>query len=235
MQLFGDMDCDSSNAIARAIANDTIDFWNENIGRAFGIFFVLHEKRLVDCCERAAQCLSGEAFPANPGPYKRAATFLVFGVLYDFVTPLTVTGSVLSPIEKRQWVVRLMALSIAPMVCQLNYVNNGLLRDLPPWKGFPSDHYKLEFFEWLRRLDDLGWAKLKYGVTVDVAVKHFEQARLARMVLATTLALESCHYVSMCPGPVDPVRNNYRLDLGLLEHMQIDLYYDDSTKLAKLV
>ncbi|MEQ1712682.1 MAG: hypothetical protein ABL908_14950 [Hyphomicrobium sp.] len=234
MQLFGDLAADENHKKAVTLIGDAARVWNKRIGRSFGIFFVVSPLSLRQCCDKISTCLEGEAFPPDPGPYKRVAALLVFGVLNPPVRILTVTGQELSDAEKRQWIVRFMALTIPAVISELTYKPGDIYEDLPPWTGFPSDHYKLEFFEWLRRLDDLSWAKNVYGAIVNVAVQHLSTPRLARMVLATTLSLEACHYICMSPKR-DHVRDTYQLNSDLAEHMQIDLYYDDLTKLSKIV
>ena len=99
--------------------------------------------------------------------------------------------------KKRTWHVRLMMLTIPQLFAALRVKVNSGWRELS-WPGFPSDHYQLEFMNFLKWLDH--FEKFRQAITQHEEWDEFAKKRLARMVMAVSLSLEASYYAGHSSG-----------------------------------
>lgn len=207
--------------ITEAVAS----WWNQH-KRAewgFGICGVLERTQI--CCEKGHRLLGLDHFAENPSPFKRVAAFLVLGRLFPFIEfEFDSADGGFTDEERHAWTVRFMALMIAPALRKSIVDPGNANHVLKEWDEFPSLHYLLEFFAWLRWLD-----VEHYRTTLGIASswESFSQERLVRMVMGCALMLEACYYVSEGTAAPDGLRTRAMNCLNSIdEDLRMDLYYN---------
>ena len=210
-------------------------WWNKNQAPVYGFSLRVSEAAVRACCNQATDLFSRGVFPDNPGPFKRMATYLVLGRLTPFFTFRSgfndTNGRWIEgccPTDEQEhvaWITRMLVLSIPFTFAKLYVHIQG--RDIPlgQWNGFPSSHYRLEFMGWLRWLD--GYSQLKPHLP-SLSWGKFNDDRLARMIMSTSLMLESCYYLGKMRerGKCALLDECYCGAPTLDEDLRLDLYYD---------
>ena len=224
-ELQGDQDYEKAFFVADVVC----EMWNKSCSHINGITLQASRADLIKCCDIGSELFLGDSFPDIPGPYKRIAAFLVIGRLYPFFIP-TYEKSLgeITRDEQTQWMTRFMSLTI-PIIFDRMTVDLGEGPvPLPKWKGFPSAHYRLEFFSLLRWLDNMEWLQGKLPASDCDTLEIVKWPNLARMVLSVSLSLESCHYISeLNDGSPQAVMGQISNCMrGLPEFAELDLVFD---------
>jgi len=201
--------------------------WNASLANIHGFKLFVNHPSIVAACQQANDLFSSGLFPAQPGPFKRAAAFVIMGRLYPFYLFKGELADEISKDEhqRAQWLARLMALSI-PAVLSMTQVKIGENRViLNDWQGFPSPHYKLEFVAWLRWLDNFDRYKKMFLQAKEW--QTFSMERLARMVMSTSLMIEACYYINPNAPRANSIQSKVTDCLSSLDEDQtLDLIYD---------
>jgi hypothetical protein len=188
-----DQDLKHCLLIADAIARE----WNEHGRPINGITLFVNPAAMLKCCAAAYEIFDqNHYFPKPPGPFKRAAAFVVLGRLQWFFEMRgdNAPDPRKQEREHRAWLARFMVLAI-PGVLRRTKLGDGHILDA--WKKFPSPHYQLEFLAWMRWLDGFGRYRGKFE---DFEWNSFYRERLARKVMSTSLMIESCYYLNVAKG-----------------------------------
>ena len=206
-------------------------WWNGKQSPVYGFKLALYRKSLQNCCDIGARLFGSNYFANPPGPFKRAAAFIVIGRLFPFFqfVPM-VNGPPMDKRERHAWLSRMMALAIPSVLERTRSEIGGKWIALNKWNGFPSLHYKLEFLAWFRWLDGFEQYKAQFAAHDWDA---FCQKRLARMVMATSLMIESCYYNTASTIPHDLCGNTSACFNHLEEEHELDLIYDVFTPKTK--
>jgi hypothetical protein len=154
--------------------------------------------QLLHVCRSADEVFSAGAFPPDPGPYKRAAAFVVLGRMYPVfdVEILLYSGATLSNHQRIKeqvaWISRLALTALPAIFGRMMVTLDGAPQQLPEWKGYPSDHVALEVTNWIKWLQHHD----QYQNLVDPKIDwpNFCLERRIRAVLALSLILENAHY-----------------------------------------
>jgi hypothetical protein len=199
---------------AQGVAASVCGSWNSHCSSRYGFIVTAHTPDLKVVCERGTELLQNTAyFPTEPGPFKRVATFLVFGRLHPFYSTKNGVGTVFNDQQRQNWNTRFLVLSIGPLLRQTHLLLDGQSRHvMAGWKGFPSLHYLLEFLVWLRWLDDFK----RFQDCFKEDWPTVSTQRLARMVISTSLIVEASYYEAKSPFPnscLNDLRHEQRLDL----------------------
>ena len=179
------------------------EWWNADHDRDYGFELTLSEPSALALCQKAADLFANHEecfFPQHPSLFKRVATYLVLGLLYPFMDfrAASVPGEArrrnampMTEHDKRTWRVRFMVDTFPALMARLK-------TELPTgyakvsWCGFPSDHVRLEFFNWLKWLDSFEQYRGRFDTEEEW--QGFVNRRLARMIMATSLIIEVCVY-----------------------------------------
>jgi len=133
------------------------------------------------------------ALVSEPGPFKIAAGFVVGGmqmIEFNFY-PLVEDGKQMDAAEKREWTNRLLVRSLPIFLSQLQLASTG--EKLKKTWQIPTAHFKLDFLNFLR------WSEFPFIATVNPPKDMppiVDIVRLNRLVMAITLIVESCYYLS---------------------------------------
>jgi hypothetical protein len=222
---------------AFAVAQHVQTWWNTRQAPVYGFNLKIWRGSVTKACEVGNNLFSGKYFSRTPGPFKRVAAFTVIGRLYPFFSLVPLAGmeadtiaNVLpkTPREQHAWLARMMALAIpAVLRCTRVYID-GEWRVLDEWRGFPTLHYKLEFLAWLRWLDAFEQYRDHFASSAEWSA--FSEKRLARMVMATSLMVESCYYQEPIVGSPQIRGNTARCFDQLEEEHALDTIYDVHTQ-----
>lgn len=184
--------CKSASAVAT--------LWNDYGGAQNGFDIEFGEEQVKVCCNLGSKILKGY-FYNPPGPFKRLGGFLVLSQLFPF---FGYKKKKFKRVESIRWLSRINSLLISTTLASLKMDQAApgekpKYKKLDAWRGFPSNHFKVEFLCWLRWLDSFDWLgmHLKDYVPQDEWTKVYND-RLARMFLATGLILEACYYFNEC-------------------------------------
>lgn len=224
----------TDQAAALEIADIVATWWNVKQAKAYGFGFVISESKVKQCCEKAGELFERNIFPEPPGPFKRIATFLVLGRLFQFfqIRPgypedgkWVATDFKPDPMHNDAWVARMLVMTI-PVIFSGMYVDIGKERVLlDEWKNFPSLHYRLEFMALLRWLDLNDSHKANF--TDKKTWEDITNDRLTRMIMAVSLIIEACYYLSSKEGASNKIQSKDSHCLqDLDEDLRLDLYYD---------
>jgi hypothetical protein len=170
-------------------------------------------------------------FARPPGPFKRVAAFLVLGCLTPFLgfepnrrPPSKREAFPATDYERRVWRVRFLLQTLAHLFSRLQVKVNDHWEHVE-WQGFASRHYELEFMNWLKWLDSLKELEEPVGKITDW--QQFQKKRIARMVMATALALEASCYAAYGQPNQHPLLGQTGKCLEKLSEEQVeDLYFD---------
>lgn len=192
MGLIDDRSRERDHEVVLRLAKRVSSVWN-TYGTDYGFQVVVSGRAVEECCDEGNQILKS-SFSVPPGPFKRVGALVVLARL----KPLFDLRGSLTPGTKGRWLSRVVALLI-PAALRLMAVNvsthesAATLRRLN-WHGFASPHVKFEFLallEWLDLLDDVQ----AYVAPVNPSMwNRVVNQRLARMVLALSLEIESNYY-----------------------------------------
>ena len=213
----GKVDYDAATSVTDAVAR----VWNEKFART-GITLYTSRSAVEHICDLGKDLFASGAFADMPGPYKRVAAFTVLARLFPVFKPIFAYPE--SPEGAKAWEARFVLLSMASCMEILEAVLDGETVALPPWLGFPSLHYRLEFLTWIRWLDfSDGFGS---GTGESAEWRQFQHQRLARMVMATSLIIEAAHYAGDDgkPKPVQGRTASCFRDLD--EETRLDLFFD---------
>jgi len=215
--------------IARQQVAAACYYWNEVLlkcspsVRAFGCELSAHNPRLFACVAEGQRLFNAGIFPKSPGGFKRVAAFVVLARRVNFFEFHLQRSKKKVPIAEEEiecWRVRALSVMILPIlaktVATVRANANTPAQDiaLTEWKGFPSRHFKAEFFHWLRGLIVLR------GQGVNDSV-------LSSAILSCSLMLEACYYLGSTPRKDGELRG---LDYDCLKaapsHIEIDLNFE---------
>lgn len=182
--------------IATFIAN----WWNAELAEYHGFKLFVSAESVEECCKSASRIFSSEgtAFADFPSAYKRIGAYLVMGCLEPFwgfqpfgrpaawgIEQMPTTDT-----DRRRWHVRFLIQSLHFLINRFQIEIGGSWKSIH-WHGFPSSHYQLEFMNWMRWLDGLDNLQTQL---LDNEWQTLQDNRIARMVMATALMIESCCY-----------------------------------------
>ncbi len=215
----------------RKTAHLVQSWWNQYRAPVYGLNLRISHAELLKCCEIGHSLFEGRFFSQPPGPFKRAAAFVVITRLNPFFDFLPVSAEAIEYVpttlrEKQEWTARIVTLTI-PIVLRRTYAEiNGERAQLTGWNGFPSLHYKLEFLAWVRWLDSFEQYR-----TVMPAREWYDfcERRLARMVMALSLMIEGCYYHRPTTAEEDDICGRTESCLANLENdmsLLTDCFYD---------
>lgn len=163
------------------------------------------------------------ALVSEPGPFKVAAVFLISGMKFiEFVYyPLKVVGKPMEPNEKRDWNNRLMMRAVSALLPQLKLTSTGK-RLTKVWQT-PSPHYRLDFLNFLRwtEFPEIGPSNPSQEIKPSI-----EFVRLNRLIMAVTLIIESCYYLSENKISCDVLNHLEIKTEGLDDASRKDLLFD---------
>lgn len=170
------------------------DNWNANHCAHWGFSIDVKRKSIAQTYKFVEDLfIDNPALVAEPGPFKVAAAFLVSGmrfVQFEF-HPLRDVGKQLEPAEKRDWTNRLLLRSISTLLPQLKLTSTG--NTLAKKWETPTLHYRLDLLNFLR------WTEFPI-VGLDNPPQSIKPTvnifRLNRLIMAMTLIIESCYYIS---------------------------------------
>lgn len=219
-----------SPAFFKAI-EQVCDDWNANRCAHWGFSVDVRRKSIAKTYKFVEDLFSeNPGLVAKPGPFKIAAAFLVFGmrfIEFDYY-PLREVGKPMEAAEKRDWTNRLLFRAIAPLLSELKLGSTGQ-RLTKKWNT-PTLHYRLDFLNFLRWIEFpiLGPATPPQEIKPSV-----DMFRLNRLIVAVTLIIESCYYLSENTINCD-VMNHYEIKLDDLDDAsKRDLYFDTKPPWAK--
>ena len=207
------------------------DDWNAKRCAHWGFAIGVRRRSIAKTYKLVEDLFTGNpALVAEPGPFKVAAAFLIFGIRFvEFeYYPLREDGKKLDDAERRDWTNRLLFRAISVLLSQLKLASTGD-RLTKNWNT-PSLHYRLDFLNFLRwtEFPILGPATPPQAIkpTVDIV-------RLNRLIMAITLIIESCYYLSGSTINCDVI-NRYEIKLDELDDAsKKDLYFDTKPPWAK--
>jgi hypothetical protein len=219
-----------SPAFFKAI-EQVCDDWNANRCVYWEFSIDVKRKSIARTYKFVEDLFSGNpALVAKPGPFKVAAAFLISGmrfVEFEF-HPLHELGKPLEPAEIRDWTNRLLFRSISALLSELKLGSTGQ-RLTKKWNT-PTLHYRLDFLNFLR------WTEFPIlgPVTPPQEMKpSVDMFRLNRLIMAVTLIIESCYYLSGNTISCD-VMNHYEIKFSDLDDVsKRDLYFDGKPPWAK--
>jgi hypothetical protein len=199
-------------------------WWKINKEPDWGFEFFAVRSKIEYCSDFGSRLFKSGYFAENPSPFKRVAAFLVICRLHPFFCYKFSEGIKFeTPTEEIAWNVRLLALSIPSILANQEVLLENKRVPLPAWTEFPSLHYLLEFFAWLRWITRMQEHQPKFSA--DEWQEIYLQ-RVARMVLACSLMIEASYYAAENRSQ-DSIRNLIMPCLNDLdENLRIDLYYD---------
>jgi len=187
------------------IANGVAILWNQHGGTDHGFSLLIGRNQVVDCCTHGTKLLDRH-FSRPPGPFKRIAALVVLARLDPFFQFEPNPPSVAA---RAEWLARICALLIpaAFSVLRVNIARSDEDEkwvNLDQWNGFPSPHMKMDFISWLQWLDNFD--DIARPLNIEPADWNFRlEERVGRMILATSLMLESFYYCSEgCSTPPSP-------------------------------
>jgi len=132
-------------------AEAVCDDWNAKRCAYWGFSINVRRKSVAKIYKLVEDLFSDNpALVAEPGPFKVAAAFLIFGmrfIEFDYY-PLQVVGKQIEAGEKRDWTNRLLFRSIPVLLTQLKLDSTGK-RLTKNWNT-PTPHYRLDFLNFLR-------------------------------------------------------------------------------------
>ncbi|MBL9116699.1 MAG: hypothetical protein JNJ83_16950 [Verrucomicrobiaceae bacterium] len=185
--------------LALRASKRVVEWWNGDHSERYGFKLEIALGSLEESCSLASNLFDDKPyyFARPPGPFKRVAAFLVYGCLnpffdFDPIMKKPVRPSMPgTPHERRVWTVRFLLMTLPELFGSLKVHVNGKDEKVD-WLGFPSDHFELEFMNWLKWLDRCG--NLGEALPKEFEWEAFQRKRYARMVMATAMALEASSY-----------------------------------------
>ena len=209
-------------------------WWNEKQAGSYGFELALYKQSVAHCCELVTRLFDGNYFSNPPGPFKRAAAFVVIGRLYPFFQmvpveeiPTEQLAHVLLQMarERHAWLARFMTLAIPAILrrTKAQIGDDDEWKVLSDWNGFPSLHYKLEFLAWLRWLETLDNFRQNFTKT---DWDLFTEKRLARLIMSLSLMIEACYYYRPSGDRSGICGNIARCLRNLEEEHELDILYD---------
>ena len=184
-----DEDINSLRRVSSIVSKD----WNLRSAVLWDVDCFVSEKGVEECC-KSAEWLFQSGLPNPPGPFKRAAASVVLGRIHRLFRFFKHgTDEELDGSQSIYWLARLLPRLIPPILGILD-IKDPSIKQLRPWPGFPTSHFRLEFLSVLRRLT--GRNGLQANLTEE-EWKEFHQERLKTITLFTSLVIESCYYNSL--------------------------------------
>ena len=165
------------------------------------------------------------SIPEAPGPFKVAAAFLVSSMfLVEFGYIPNQGGSQPTSADKNFWKTRLLFKSISVLLSQLKLSYTG--KRLEKKWDVPSIHYRLDFLNFIRWCDFPSDGPINppppSKPTVDLV-------RANRLILALTLIIEACYYLSGNSLNCDVMGQTAIHTGNMDEPMHTDLFFDSVT------
>jgi hypothetical protein len=184
----------------RLVLETAIEIWNKRYAQKAGFALAISPSKINIICANGGTILK-RCFPnppAAPSAFKRVGTLLVMMCLHPFLIvygpdqhgefsiPLKATDEIVN------WAMQFL-IDTLPLLFSLLYVKrNGEQIPLTDWRGFCSEHFADEFRVFLMWLGNSDIFDHKPGTLL------YKDERLARIILATSLILESAY------GPIEP-------------------------------
>jgi hypothetical protein len=180
--------------VARQHVQRACNLWNTVLlpksprVRASGLTLVAHNPLLFACVAEGQKLFNAGFFPNPPGGFKRVAAFMVLARRANFFRFKNPAGkdAIMAPEEEECWRVRALSLMILPLLASTVVTVHATSAQtaeiiLDKWNGYPSRHFKAEFFHWLR---SLGYLR---GNVTDLTITS--------SILACSLQIEACYYL----------------------------------------
>jgi hypothetical protein len=216
-------------AFFRAIEFVCID-WNANRCAHWGFSLDAKRKSIARAYKFTEDLFTDNpAMVPEPGPFKVAAVFLVSGMKFiEFeYFPLKDVGRKMDEVEKRDWNNRLMVRAVTALLPQLKLSSTG--NKLTKHWQTPSAHYRLDLLNFLR------WTEFPESSSSNPQEiqPSIDFVRLNRLIMAVTLIIESCYYLSGNEVRCD-VLNNLEMKIESLDDAcKRDLFFDTIPPWAK--
>jgi len=203
------------------------DDWKEFHSTKWGFSIDASRKSISRANYFAVDLLSNNsALPSDPGPFKAAAAFLISGMYFfkfQFL-PIKRGATIPSEDEKAAWKARILFKSIPIFLLQLKLANTG--KQLQKHWDAPSLHYRLDFLNFIR------WCQSQLPVVTaptptpqasKPVAEMVDIVRVVRLVMAMTLIIESCYYLTDAVLKCDVID---KVQIKPNETEQIDLIFD---------
>jgi hypothetical protein len=170
--------------------------WDQHCSAHYGFKVFVSPSAFKKFYEAGIRILE-ENFPLPPGPFKRVASLIVISQMYPFFhfePELTLEAS-------HRWRAKMTALLMPVGLAKLR-VNltpdeaNPTWQRLDAWYGFPSDHFKMEFLQFLERIDTCHWwekTTIEGGLQEQISERIITEETV-RLINSTALMLEACYY-----------------------------------------
>lgn len=199
------------------------DDWDVNHSKKWGFTIDASRKSIARAHIFVSDLLTDNpALPPDPGPFKIAAAFLVSGmhfVQFSFF-PLQ-RAEALSESEQMIWKSRFLFKAIPVFLLQLKLVKTN--KKLAKTWDTPTLHYRLEFLNFIR------WCEFPLiGPSSPPPPNEpmVNMVRLNRLIMAITLIIEACYYLSENEGKCDVKNQIHIIPAELDEISRTDLYFD---------
>ena len=173
---------------------DTIcDDWAENYSQKRGFTIDATKKSIKQAHFFVQDILTqNPALPADPGPFKTTAAFLVSGMhFFQFQFYPTDGRPAMSDVEKTIWKSRILFKAIPVFLLQLQLTQTG--QKLKKVWDAPSIHYRLDFLNFIR------WCEFPLTGPSNPPPPNkptVNVVRVNRLIMAITLIIEACYYLS---------------------------------------
>ena len=166
--------------------------WDERSSSRYGFKIEASKKSIARAHFFVDDLLTeNPALPADPGPFKITAAFLVSAMHFIKFRFITDDGSEMSEAQKTLWKSRILFKAISVFLLQLKLTASGKTL-IKIWDA-PTIHYRLDFLNFIRwcefPLDGPANPPPPNKPTVDVV-------RINRLIMALTLIIEACYYLA---------------------------------------
>lgn len=188
----GDHDYD----IAKQLVGTICRAWDQHCSSHFGFRVFISPSAFERFYKSAVDVLDRD-FPLPPGPFKRVATLAVMAQMYPFFhfdPEMTAEAGL-------RWRAKMTALLIPVGLAKLR-VNltpdepSPTWQRLDAWCGFPSDHFKMEFLQFLERVNTCHWWErmMAEGAMEEAICRRIITEEIVRLIFSTALVIEGCYY-----------------------------------------
>jgi hypothetical protein len=197
--------------------------WDDNHSKKWGFTIDASRKSISRTHFFVSDLLTANpALPTDPGPFKMAAAFLVSGMHFIQFSFFPLQGATaLSESEQLVWKSRFMFKAIPVFLLQLKLTETG--KKLGKIWDAPTIHYRLDFLNFIRWCE---FPLLGPSSPPPPNIPSVNMVRLNRLIMATTLIIEACYYLSENEVKCD-VKNRIHITPGDIDDIsRTDLYFD---------
>lgn len=188
----GDHDFD----VARQLLGIICKMWEQHCSSHYGFKVNVSPSAFARLYTASTELLQ-KHFPVPPGPFKRVATLVVMSQMH----PIFHFEPELPHDASQRWHAKMTALLIPVGLAKLR-VNltpeepDPTWQRLDAWCGFPSEHFKLEFLQFLERVETYHWWEktMIEGKMEENIANRLITDEVVRLINAMTLILEGCYY-----------------------------------------